>query len=499
MKKIFKSNYKFIIFFFLGCVLSFTLPPYNYYILGFVIFPLILYFLKLNESNNSNYFFFFGLIFSFGYFLTSLYWISFSLNFDPRVNILKPFVIIGVPLVLSLFYGLGFYILRRFFKFKFFFLLNFTIILSLTEYLRSYITGFSWNLFVYSLSNEIQSIQILNIFGTYGLNFLTLLIFCFPYLFFSKSITRSIFCVCIFVLVIGINFLYGHKRINSKLYNNNTDIVIVQPNENLKNIFNFPNEYIKKLIKISSPKNKKQDAIFLWPEGTYSLVETNKLEKLIKGNFKKKQKIIFGANTKDFHGNLYNSLIVLNSSGKILDQYKKIHLVPFGEFIPLENYFENFNLKKVTFGYQSFTKGKDRKIINVNGNLVLPLICYEMIDTGLINLTKKNFDVIFNISEDGWFNRSIGTFQHFSHSIFRSIEEGKHILRSTNQGLSASINPFGVILKVSSPSKQIAFVERYQTLNKKTPFSVLGNIMFFFLILIVFLIQIIAKRYLKYK
>ena len=171
MKKIFKSNYKFIFFFFLGCVLSFTLPPYNYYILGFVIFPLILYFLKLNESNNSNYFFFFGLIFSFGYFLTSLYWISFSLNFDPRVNILKPFVIIGVPLVLSLFYGLGFYILRRFFKFKFFFLLNFTIILSLTEYLRSYITGFSWNLFVYSLSNEIQSIQILNIFGTYGLNF----------------------------------------------------------------------------------------------------------------------------------------------------------------------------------------------------------------------------------------------------------------------------------------------------------------------------------------
>ena len=126
-----------------------------------------------------------------------------------------------------------------------------------------------------------------------------------------------------------------------------------------------------------------------------------------------------------------------------------------------------------------------------------PLICYEVIDTGTINISKNNFDVIFNISEDGWFDRSIGTYQHFAHSIFRSIEEGKHIFRSTNQGVSASINPLGVIIKSSKLDKKTVFADNYQILNNNTPFSVLGNLMFLFLIFLSFLIQLFFKRYFK--
>ena len=129
--------------------------------------------------------------------------------------------------------------------------------------------------------------------------------------------------------------------------------------------------------------------------------------------------------------------------------------------------------------------------------MVLPLICYEVIDTGTININKNNFDVIFNISEDGWFNRSIGTHQHFVHSIFRSIEEGKHIFRSTNQGVSASINPLGVIMNSSKPNKKSVFTDNYQILNNNTPFSVIGNLMFLFLIFLSFLVQLFLKRYFK--
>ncbi len=498
-KNIFKNNLKYFIFFLLGCFLSFSLPPYNYVSFCFIIFPALLYLLKLNELDNLNSFFFFGLLFSFGYFLTSLYWVSFSLNFDPDVKILKPFAIIGLPFFLSLFYGFGFCIFRKFFKFKFFFVLNFALILSLIEYLRSYITGFSWNLFVYSLSDELQSIQILNIFGTFGLNFLAIFIFSFPYLFFCEKKTKSISRIFILILLITINFIYGSERLKRQLKNGNTEVIIVQPNEDLIQITSFPEDYIKNLIKISKPKDKSENAIFLWPEGTYSFVKKNNLNKFFLDNFKINQKIVLGGNTKDGSGNLYNTLLVLNSTGMIIDQYKKIHLVPFGEYIPFENVISNLNLKKVTFGYQSFTQGKERKILNINNNLVLPLICYEMIDTGLLNLSKDNFELIFNISEDAWFNKSIGTYQHYSHSVFRAIEEGKHIFRSTNQGLSASINPHGLVVKVSSPNKQIVFSERFQILNKKTPFSVLGNSMFFFLILICFLIQLITKRYLKFK
>jgi len=204
-----------------------------------------------------------------------------------------------------------------------------------------------------------------------------------------------------------------------------------------------------------------------------------------------------GANTKDKNGNIFNSLVILNSEGEIIDIYNKIHLVPFGEFIPFEDIINFLNLKKVTFGYQSFSSGVERNILKINESLVLPLICYEVIDTGMINISKNNFDVIFNISEDGWFDRSIGTYQHFAHSIFRSIEEGKHIFRSTNQGVSASINPLGVIIKSSKLNKKTVFAENYQILNNNTPFSVLGNLMFLFLIFLSFLVQLFFKRYFK--
>ena len=81
-----------------------------------------------------------------------------------------------------------------------------------------------------------------------------------------------------------------------------------------------------------------------------------------------------------------------------------------------------------------------------------------MIFSGKINKSKKNFDFILNISEDGWFGNSIGPFQHFSHSIFRSIEEGKYLIRSSNNGISGFISPKGqVIDKILTTDK--GFVE----------------------------------------
>ena len=94
---IFKSKLNFFLFLLLGFFLSFSLPPYNYIFLGFVIFPFILYLLKLNEQKNPRTFFVYGLLFAFGYFSSSLYWISYSLNFDPEVEILKPFAILILP------------------------------------------------------------------------------------------------------------------------------------------------------------------------------------------------------------------------------------------------------------------------------------------------------------------------------------------------------------------------------------------------------------------
>ena len=146
----------------------------------------------------------------------------------------------------------------------------------------------------------------------------------------------------------------------------------------------------------------------------------------------------------------------------------------------------------LTNSYQSFSRGEIRAPLNVKNSKfdlnLLPLICYEIIYSGKLS-KDSNFDYIINISEDGWFGNSIGPKQHFSHSIFRSIESGKYIIRSTNNGISAIINPIGIV-EQQVEFGSTGYVELTESkLVKSTPFMLYGNKIFLILILIyIFLI-----------
>ena len=155
------------------------------------------------------------------------------------------------------------------------------------------------------------------------------------------------------------------------------------------------------------------------------------------------------------------------------------------------------SLKTITNNYQSYSAGKETKSINLKSNKfnlsLLPLICYELIYSGKLHKDEK-FDYIINISEDGWFGNSIGPKQHFVHGIFRSIESGKYIIRSANNGISAIINPSGQIdKKVEFGNKgYIDFVESKTV--KKTQFSKYGNKIFIILILLYIFLIFSFKR-----
>ena len=176
----------------------------------------------------------------------------------------------------------------------------------------------------------------------------------------------------------------------------------------------------------------------------------------------------------------------------MIDNYNKIKLVPFGEILPFESIMNKVGLKVITNNIESFSKGNKRDFFEININKeqlkFLPLICYEIIYSG--NLTKNfDFDFILNISEDGWFGKSIGPKQHFSHSIFRAIENGKYVLRSSNNGMAAIINPLGQIEKeINYGVSGYVDFEKRRVLDK-TIFSTLGNKIFILLILLyIFLI-----------
>ncbi len=250
------------------------------------------------------------------------------------------------------------------------------------------------------------------------------------------------------------------------------------------------------LIKFSEPNNLEK-AIFIFPEGALSNIYLEDLKNysyIFSENFSEKHKIVLGINNRK-DSNIYNSMVVIDKNVNILAEYNKNNLVPFGEFLPLEKFLSKFGLKKITQGYQSFSSAKKRNLININNINFLPLICYEIIYSGKINQNFGNFDLIVNISEDGWFGDSIGPYQHYSHSIFRSIEEGKPLIRSSNNGISAFINPTGQIFeKILTTDKGFIELNSFKKTDK-TVFSSHGNkIFFYFLFIYISLIFFLKKR-----
>ena len=177
MKKIFIFEYSSI--FILGVLTTLSLPPLNLFLINFFTLSIFLIFLfkKLGQQKKIRHFFYYGWLFGFGYFLSNLYWITISLTFDKNFTFLIPFVLILIPAFLALFYSLV-SVLFYFFYPKnivsaFF---TFSLLFGITEFLRGIIlTGFPWNLFVYSFSNKLNFISIISIIGTYSLNLIVLL------------------------------------------------------------------------------------------------------------------------------------------------------------------------------------------------------------------------------------------------------------------------------------------------------------------------------------
>ena len=144
-------------------------------------------------------------------------------------------------------------------------------------------------------------------------------------------------------------------------------------------------------------------------------------------------------------------MVIVDNNLNIIAQYDKKKLVPFGEFLPFENFLNKIGIKKITPGYSSFAKGKSDSVMKFKFNnkdiSFLALICYEIIFPNLIEKNKNRFNFVANISEDAWFGDTIGPHQHFSKAIFRSIESEVYTIRSANKGISAFLSPNGKILK----------------------------------------------------
>ncbi len=499
---------KFIIPFILGVITSFSLPPYNYLILNFITFPFLLFFFIQNYKESKWTSFKIGWIFGFGYFISNIYWITNSLTFDQTFKPLIPIALIVIPLFLGIFYGTA-TLITSFFKLEknFTAIIIFSIVFSIVEYIRSFIIGgFPWNIIAYSWTNYINSLQIISFIGTYALNLLSITLFLLPIvILYEKNLKIKFLTILLLLFSLIANYLFGSlvlKENNKKANNLDFTIKIISPKIDINRFLQYedPEKSIKELINLSNPEKSKK-TIFIFPEVVLTNLyfeDLNKYKKLFSEKYSANHIIFMGMRSnKIINGKskIYNSLVVIDHKANLLAKYDKNKLVPFGEFVPFENFFSKFGLKKITQGYQSFSASNTRSIINLYDKNFLPLICYEIIYSGKLKKLQQNFDFIINISEDGWFGNSVGPHQHFSHSIFRAIEEGKYLIRSANNGISAYISPNGkIIKKLESTQEGVIEVNEFKNVNK-TFFAIYGNkIFFYFLIFYISLFFFINKR-----
>ncbi len=463
----------FLIPFLLGLISVLSFQPFNLTFINFFIFPSLFFVLTFVNKRSRNIYrkkpflrnlFFVGHSFGVGFFISCTYWISNSLTFDESFKLLIPFAIFVLPVFLGLFFGFGTLAIGPFLKNNLNSLILFSLTFSLIDFIRGKIlTGFPWNLWAYSWSWFEEAIQILSIIGLYAFNFLTITLFLFPALFFLNKKKIAYLIAASLILIFFSNYIYGSIQINNKKDNyisdtitkNQKAIKIISPNFDLRYDLNLEEIGINidKLIKFSAPEKDKK-TIFVWPEGVFSGYNFDEI-KIFKNkfnkNFNKNHLIIFGINKKN-EKNIFNSFVMINNEFEILYQYNKRKLVPFGEFLPFESLIKKIGFKTITRGYSSFTPGKNLKTLDIDNYKILPLICYEIIFPELIQKIDKT-NLIINLSEDAWFGKSIGPYQHFSKSIFRAIENNSYLIRATNQGISAFINHKGQVVKFLKPNE----------------------------------------------
>ena len=515
MLKFFNRRF-FILFifpFFLGSINVFGFNPFNLFFVNIfsmsILFYLIFYVKKKTQSSYRKKpflknLFFLGSSYGFGFFLFGLYWISYSLTFDPSFKFLIPFALILIPLFLSLFFSLPIILIGNFIELKISSIILISILFSISDFLRSFIlTGFPWNLWAYGLSWSQESLQILNIVGFFSFNLILITILFLPVTFFFKDKFKYFFISLFFILLLS-NYFFGSYKINSvrEDIENRINFKIVSSGIKLSE---FKNQVLvlDNLIKISEP-DKNQKTIFVWPEGVFLNENFNKnseLKKKIKENFSKNHLIILGANTKktqNGNSSYFNSLLIIDNNMNIIKQYNKQKLVPFGEFLPFEKFLKTTGFKKITEGYNSFSRGENDSIISIKFDNkiinILTLICYEIIFPQLLVNKQKDFNFIVNISEDAWFGNSIGPQQHFVKAIYRAIEQGSYTVRSTNMGISAFISPTGRILKILN-STEAGNIEMDLPIIKSKNYNENKSLIFTLLLIIYVITFLLLKKF----
>lgn len=466
-----------------------------------------------------------GWWFGFGYFLAGLWWLgaAFLVEAD-RFAWLMPLGVIALPAGLALFHGLGFAIARLFWSHGPARILAFAAGLSISEWLRgNVLTGFPWNNYGMALGEHLWLAQSASLIGLYGLTTLALVIGAAPAtLAASEPQWRWRMPVIAALLMAGMT-AFGALRVPSAPSPVVADVRlrIMQPNLAQDARFRIENrdEIMRRYLTLSdratSPRATGVADVthLIWPESAFPFLLARDATALaqIASLLPPGVTLITGAARAveplpgERAGRYRNAIHVIGDNGTILSSYDKVHLVPFGEYMPLGAAMSAFNaitgldLRQFVAIPGGFEAGERRAILTVPGlPPVAPLICYEAIFPGEVVPEGPSPGLLLNLTNDAWFGNTPGPYQHLMQARLRAVEEGLPLVRAANSGISAVIDPYGRILG-SLPLGQEGVLD--QSLPKSLEFTIYARFRdVFFTILVVALLLVsgtssVRRRY----
>jgi apolipoprotein N-acyltransferase len=411
-----------------------------------------------------------GWWFGFGYFLAGLYWVGNALLVDaPTFGWLLPFAVAGLPAGLAVFFALGFLFARLIWTRDATRVLSLAAALTVTEWLRGHVlTGFPWNSLGYAFSNTLALAQGASLIGLWGLTFLAVAIFASPaVLIDEKSTTRRPWLAPVLgLIVLALMGAYGAIRLAGQPTRlvESVKLRIMQPNLPQDTKFNYGAraEVMRRYLALSGRATGPQSSglrdatVLIWPESAFPFFLAREADAMaqIANLLPQGTILITGAVRPPDTAppgqpvtRAYNSIYAIDHDGSILSIYDKLHLVPFGEFLPFQSTMEKLGFSQITKVQGGFIAGNRRRAIELpRMPRMLPLICYEVVFPGDIVARDERPAWIVNVTNDGWFGNSPGPYQHLQQARLRAIEEGLPIVRAANTGVSAVIDPLGRIL-----------------------------------------------------
>lgn len=456
-----------------GAVSAAAMAPVNAWPVLFLTFPALVWLIDGAAAGRSKGLpaaFVTGWCFGFGYFVAGLYWIGNAFLVDAKTFAwLLPFAIAGLPAYLALFTALGAALARLLWTRGPTRILALALALTLTEWLRGQLlSGFPWNTFGYALTAPPTIAQSASLIGIWGLTFIAVAVFASPaVLIDDRTETRRPWLP----LALGVATLIGLAGYGSiRLSRTPTTFVdgvrlrIMQPNlqQDVKFNYSAKQEVMRRYLALSDRATGPQstgvgDATHLiWPESAFPFFLTREADALAQIAALLPQGTVLitgGVRAPDVPPNTritraYNSVYVIDHDGSILGVYDKVHLVPFGEYLPFQTFLESLGLVQLTKVQGGFLAGDRRRTLTApRAPRFLPLVCYEIVFPGAITPPGERPEWMLNLTNDGWFGISSGPYQHFQQARVRAIEEGLPLVRAANTGISAVVDPLGRVVR----------------------------------------------------